>query len=82
MICSIYLIPFSSRTFKISSSSEAIVMNAVNAIFFTIPMACPSGVSEGQIVPNCVLCRNLGFTSFKLLSIGAFILLKYEIVDK
>eukprot|EP00729_Bicosta_minor_P016207 gene16207-22381_t len=49
---------------------------AINARFLTKPTACPSGVSAGQIMPQCVLCSCRGFAILPDRSTGEFNLRK------
>ena len=55
--------------------------NAINARFFTNPHAAPSGVSDGQIIPQCVLWSYLGFASLPVFAIGVLSLRRWEIDD-
>ncbi len=59
-----------------------IVTLAISAKFFTIPIFCPSGVSDGQIIPKWVLCKRRGLADFELDWIGATTLLKCDNVAK
>jgi len=43
-----------------------IVTFAIRAKFFTIPIFWPYGVSDGQIIPKCVLWSSLGLADFEL----------------
>ena len=64
-----YSQPILNRMFLICSlifSCKPIVTLAINAKFFTIPIFCPSGVSEGQIIPKWVLCKRRGLADFEL----------------
>ncbi len=53
----------------------------IKDMFFTKPQDYPSGVSAGQITPQCVLWRCLGFDSFPDLLNGVLILFKWDKVD-
>lgn len=45
---------------RMGDSEQPTLMYAMRARFFTRPTACPSGVSAGQMNPQCVLCSCRG----------------------
>jgi hypothetical protein len=55
---------------------------AIREKFFTIPIFCPSGVSEGQMRPKWVLCSRRGLADLELDWIGATTRRKWERVAK
>lgn len=57
-------------------------MLAIREMFFTIPIFWPSGVSDGQIIPKCVLCNIRGLADLELALIGATTLRKWDRVAK
>ena len=54
------------------SAAEPTEMYAISARFLTRPTACPSGVSAGHTIPQCVLCSWRGFASLPSRPIGVF----------
>ena len=61
--------------YQLSFPTETV---AIKDIFLTNPHDCPSGVSAGQITPQCVLCKCLGLDNFPVLLRGVVILLRCD----
>ena len=77
-----FSISFYSKYSKMSSCWQPTETTASNERFLTNPQDCPSGVSAGHSIPQCVLCSYLGFGNFPVLANGAFSLLQCERVEK
>ena len=62
----------------IPRTGKPTVMLAMRLRFFTSPHACPSGVSAGHTIPQCVLCSMRGVASFPDRSIGVLSRRRWE----
>mmetsp|Transcript_70068 Transcript_70068/g.222090 ORF Transcript_70068/g.222090 Transcript_70068/m.222090 type:complete len:218 (-) Transcript_70068:405-1058(-) len=62
----------SSRNSRMGALALPTEMYAMSARFFTSPTACPSGVSAGQIIPQCELWSWRGFASLPSRPMGEF----------
>mmetsp|Transcript_30596 Transcript_30596/g.90860 ORF Transcript_30596/g.90860 Transcript_30596/m.90860 type:complete len:303 (+) Transcript_30596:1263-2171(+) len=69
-ISSRFSVAHSSRNSRMGSGAEPTEMYAIRERFLTSPTACPSGVSAGQTMPQCVLCSWRGLASLPSLPIG------------
>lgn len=69
-------------SFSFQKSLRPKVTEANNEKFFTIPIFCPSGVSDGHIIAKWVGWSKRGLADFELALIGATTLLKCDSVAK
>mmetsp|Transcript_28965 Transcript_28965/g.50936 ORF Transcript_28965/g.50936 Transcript_28965/m.50936 type:complete len:218 (+) Transcript_28965:1824-2477(+) len=73
--------PQSSMRSTISLADSPVVTYAINVRFFTNPTACPSGVSAGHTIPQCVLCSCRGAASLPSRPMGELSRLKCDNIE-
>ena len=60
--------PNAKTSFFTGASSSSVVICVIRARFLTRPQASPSGVSDGQSIPNCEGCKARGPATFLVFS--------------